>query len=135
VTPICTREPACPLHELTLTEALAAKTPVALLIGTPAYCQTGVCGPVLDILLAQRQAFPAVTMVHAEIYTDPEQALSSGNTTSAGASLGTTTEIVQTYQLPFEPLLYLANSDGTIASRLDNLYDATELQAALGTLS
>ena len=52
VNPICTREPACPLHDVsTQSSALSAGQPVAYLIGTPAYCQTAVCGPVLDLLL------------------------------------------------------------------------------------
>ncbi len=135
VTPICTRDPACPLHDITLTAAMAEKVPIALLIGTPAYCQTGTCGPVLDILLAQRQQFPAVRMVHAEIYVDPQKALSSADTTVQGASLGATTEAVNAYQLPFEPALFLARSDGTITERLDIIYDGAELRAAMAALS
>ncbi|MFZ9696446.1 MAG: hypothetical protein ACO3C5_02290, partial [Ilumatobacteraceae bacterium] len=47
VDPICTREPACPLHDVTLREALTLDKPVAYLLGTPAYCQTGTCSPAL----------------------------------------------------------------------------------------
>jgi hypothetical protein len=137
VKPICTRDPACPLHEMTLTEALASGRPVAVLIGTPAYCQTGTCGPVLDILLEQQGAHPDVAMVHAEIYRDPEQALSSTATTTVGqgADLGQVTEIVQVYELPFEPVLYVAGADGVIRSRLDSLYDSKELAAVLSEIS
>jgi hypothetical protein len=137
VTPICTRDPACALHEVTLTEALASGRPVAVLIGTPAYCQTGTCGPVLDVLLAQREQYPDVVMVHAEIYKDPEQALSSSATatTGSGADLGEVTEAVTAYELPFEPVLYAAGSDGVIRARLDSIYDGTELGAVLAELS
>ncbi len=137
VTPICTRDPACPLHEVTLTEALASGRPVAVLIGTPAYCQTGTCGPVLDVLLAQRDLHPDVVMVHAEIYKDPERALSSSATatTGSGADLGEVTEAVKAYELPFEPVLYAAGADGVIRARLDSIYDGTELGAVLAELS
>ena len=40
----------CPFHTQTLTQALAAGKPTALLISTPEFCQIGVCGPVLDLL-------------------------------------------------------------------------------------
>ena len=93
VTPICTRTPACPLHEVTLAAALAESRPVALLIGTPAYCQTGICGPVLDLLLAQHDAFPGIDFLHADIYVDPGHALSSGSTTAQGADLGDVTPV------------------------------------------
>jgi len=134
VTPICTRSPACPLHDVTLRAALAEGKPVTLLIGTPAYCQTGICGPALDLLVAQRDAFPGIHFLHAEIYVDPEHALSSGSTTAQGADLGDVTPVVNAYSLPFEPVLYLAKADGTIANRLDSIYDTNELKAALTAL-
>ena len=70
VNPICTREPACPLHDRTQSSALEAGQPLAYLIGTPAYCKTAVCGPVLDLLLDEQDSRPDLAMVHAEVYTD-----------------------------------------------------------------
>jgi hypothetical protein len=134
VTPICTRTPACPLHDITLTEALKEGKPLAFFIGTPAYCQTGICGPTLDVLLAQRGGFPTIRMLHAEIYVNPQQALSASTTDDQGASFGATTATVQAYNLPFEPVLYLAKPDGTIFNRLDNIYDTNELKQALAAL-
>lgn len=52
---LCTRNAECSLHDVTLREALTLGTPVALLVGTPLYCQTAICGPVLDVLLAQQR--------------------------------------------------------------------------------
>lgn len=121
VDPICTRQPFCPLHEITLTEALGRGTPVAFLVATPAFCQTAACGPVVDVLTAQRDAFPGITMVHAEVYTD--------------TSIATTTEAVDAYRLPFEPVLYLAGADGVVRERLDSIFDADELVPALRALA
>ena len=46
VEPYCTLTPApCPLHDVTLTQALASGKPVAYMVGTPAHCQTGTCAP------------------------------------------------------------------------------------------
>lgn len=121
VDPICTRQPFCPLHDLTLTEALGRGGPVAFLVATPAFCQTAACGPVVDVLTAQRTAHPDIAMVHAEVYTD--------------TSIETTTEAVAAYQLPFEPVLFLAGSDGIIRTRLDSIFDADELSPALRSLA
>lgn len=121
VDPICTRDPICPLHDVTLTEALAAGRPVAYLIGTPAYCQTGVCGPVLDFLLdAHDRLGDAVTMVHADIYTD--------------GTLKTVSPAVLAYELDFEPVLYLADAKGMIVDRLDAVWDRDELDTALALI-
>jgi hypothetical protein len=121
VDPICTKEPICPLHDVTLTEALGTGQPVAFLIATPAFCQTAACGPVLDVLLSQRDAFPDVAMVHAEVYTD--------------TTIETTTEAVNAYQLTFEPVLFLAGADGVIRQRIDSIFDAAEVGAALQALA
>lgn len=127
VDPICTRDPECDLHGQTLTAALAGGTPVALSIATPAYCQTAVCGPVLDVLLSQEGEFPDVAMVHAEVYKNPE---ASDNLADADLA-----PVVDAYQLSYEPVLFLANSDGTIATRLDTIYDETEVREALAQLT
>src|SRR5690606_12210710 len=71
VNPVCTSDPVCSLHEVTLSEALAAGEPVALLVATPAFCQLAICGPVLDVLLEVADDHPDVRFLHAEVYADP----------------------------------------------------------------
>lgn len=127
VDPICTRDPECDLHGETLTAALATGKPVALAIATPAYCQTAICGPVLDVLLSQQADFPDIAMVHAEVYKDPEAV-----DNIADAEL---TPVIDAYQLSYEPALFLANSDGTIATRLDTIFDEVEVRDALAQLT
>lgn len=122
VDPICTAEPPCPLHEVSLDEAMAGDRAIALLVATPAYCQTAICGPVLDLLVARQPDYAdRVTMIHAEVYTDD--------------SAREVTDVVRAYGLAWEPSLFLATPDGTISSRLDYTYDATELDQALASLT
>ena len=121
VEPICTRDPACPLHATSLDAALAAKRPVALLFSTPARCKSRLCGPVLENLLAARDEFAdRVEFIHAEIYRET----SSERLAPA----------VQAYNLPGEPFLFLGSADGTVLDRLDNAYDRSEVRAALTAL-
>ena len=55
VDPICTRSPEpCPFHDRTLTDVVESGEPVALLISTPGFCQTAICGPVLELLMEAR---------------------------------------------------------------------------------
>ena len=119
VKPICTRQPACPLHDVTLADALKAGKPIAFLIATPAYCQTAICGPVLDVLLKHRTE--AITFIHAEVYTDD--------------SLQISTEAVHAFGLDYEPALFLAKADGTIVDRLDVIFDSDDVVAGLARLA
>lgn len=122
VSPICTREPVCPWHDISLDAALAEARPIALLVATPALCQSAVCGPVLDMLLALRTEFePAVRFVHTEVFTD-----------STGMM---TTPVVQALQLENEPFLFLAGADGVVRERFDGPYDRSEARAALTRLT
>lgn len=121
VDPICTRQPACPLHEVSLDAALAEKRPVAVLFATPAFCKSHLCGPVLDNLLSQHQAFAdKVRFVHVEIYTS--------------AAAKTLTDGVKAYGLDNEPFLFLAGPDGMVGERLDNIFDVAEVRSALQAL-
>jgi hypothetical protein len=118
VNPICTAQPPCPFHAVSLDAALAAHQPVALQFATPALCQSKFCGPVLSNLVAVSGPWrDRVTFIHAEIYTD--------------LSGQTGTKAVQAWGLQHEPMLYLGNAAGTIVARVDNLYDQVEARAVL----
>ena len=123
VEPICTREPPCPFHQIDLATSLAAHRPVALLLSTPKYCQTAICGPVLDVLIDESAHIGGVDVIHAEVYANPDAV-----TTIADAK---PTELVSAYSMSFEPCLFVTKADGTLVRRLDTIYDRTELREAL----
>ncbi len=128
VDPICTRSKGiCPLHELDLVDAMAANKPTALLISTPKFCQIGVCGPVLELFLEQRAAYPDIQFIHAEVYKTPDA-------NPADPSAGGLAPVVEAFGLNFEPSLYLASADNTVVRRLDNVFDRAEIKAGLDKL-
>ena len=130
VSPICTRAPEpCPFHGLTLADALAAGRPVALLVATPALCQTAYCGPVLETLIEEAPTAPEVTPIHLEFYANADEV--AGNYDDDSLRLA---DQVTALGLDFEPSLVLIGSDGVIVDRIDNLFDAAELRSALATL-
>jgi hypothetical protein len=119
VDPLCTREPEpCPFHDLTLSEALLAGKPVAYLVGTPAFCQTGTCAPALESMIAVQDRFgESFSWVHAEVYTD--------NTATVPA------DAVGAANLTFEPALFVIGADGNVIERIDAVWDETELVEVL----
>jgi hypothetical protein len=121
VNPICTRQPACPFHDVSLDAALKEGRPLAVLFATPALCESRTCGPVLDVLLGESPAFTdRVRFVHVEIYKDLQ----------GSARL----PAVEAYHLDFEPILFLADASGTVKSRLDGPFDKQECRQALQAL-
>jgi hypothetical protein len=122
VDPICTLPAGtCPFHKVTLTDALKSGKPVVYLIGTPAHCQTGTCGPALEALVAAAENLgDKVEIIHAEVYTD------KAATKIAPA--------VQAYRLDFEPVLYAADRTGRIVKRLDGVFDVNEVRDTVASL-
>jgi hypothetical protein len=119
IDPICTQRPdPCPLHDVTLTEALALGKPVVYLVGTPAYCATGTCTPALEgVLKVRDQVGDAITFVHSEIYTDD--------------SLATVAPAVTALNMTYEPALFITNAQGVLVDRLDAVFDEVEVRESL----
>ena len=104
---VCTQEPACGMHEVSLDQALSDGRPVMLLFATPAYCQTVVCGPaVANVEKARLDGDwgEDLAWIHVEIYSDEGKTIA---------------EPVSAWNLPTEPWLFTIAADGTITDRLD----------------
>ena len=127
VDPICTQDPPCPLHEVELTTVLG-NGPVAVLVSTPAFCQTAICGPVLELLVAARGSAPDVALIHVEVFASAAEV----ETESTNATLA---PAVEALQLPFEPCLFLVAADATVERRLDVIYDEVELREGLASIA
>jgi hypothetical protein len=122
VNPLCTRKPACPLHDRSLADLIGKGRPVAVMFATPALCQTQYCGPVLDTLLPYASQYrDRIDFVHVEIYKD-----------TTGTTVAPT---VQAWNLTSEPWLYGIDPQGKITARLDGAFASDEISALLAQLA
>ena len=122
VSPICTRQPMCPLHTVSLASVIGAGKPVAALFATPARCSSQYCGPVLDEMLKIMAPYQdRITFVHTEIY----QALT-------GTALVPT---VSAWHLQTEPWLFAVDGAGVIQARLDGAFGGDEMKVLLDKLA
>lgn len=119
--PICTREPGCGLHKVSLDQLLGKGRPVALMFATPARCESQYCGPVLDLLLDVKQPYAdQVDFVHVEIYQS-----------DTGAALVPT---IEAWKLDSEPWLFGVDGSGTIVASLGGAFDRTDITDLLDEL-
>jgi hypothetical protein len=123
VEPYCSLTPTpCPLHAVTLTDALKSGKPVAYMVGTPAHCQTGTCAPGLVALVDEHTRLKdQVVMVHADVYAD-----------NAGTIVA---PAVDALHVQYEPIIYLCDATGVVVDRLDGVWDTTELRERLDLLT
>jgi hypothetical protein len=117
--PVCTRLPdICPLHEHSLSDLVGQGRPVVAMFSTPARCTTRVCGPTLELLLAEMAtASESVDFVHVEIY----QNLTSNDLIPT----------VDAWALPSDPWLFGIDPSGTIVVRMDGIFDQADIRAVI----
>ena len=115
---IDTRIPPDQMHRDDLAEVLG-KEPVVLLFATPQFCQSRVCGPVVDEAEQVNQsAGKGVAFIHMEIYKD--------NDPSRGAR-----PQVKAFRLESEPWLFVIDRHGIIRTRIEGAWSIPELERAL----
>ena len=122
VEPYCSRvEGPCPLHDVTLTQALASGLPVVYIVGTPGHCQTASCGPGLEFVVAAAiRVGPKAVFVHADVYADDAATILA--------------PAVDALQLTYEPVVFFVDKTGTIVERLDAVWDQAEVDAAVSLI-
>ncbi len=115
---IDTRIPPDQMHEDDLAEVLG-KEPVVLLFATPQFCQSRVCGPVVDEAEQAHQIVgKGIAFIHMEIY--------KGNNPNLGVR-----PQVKAYRLESEPWLFVIDRRGIIRTRIEGAWSIPELERAL----
>jgi hypothetical protein len=119
---ICTREPPDPMHYISLDEALANGKPTVVNFGTPALCESMMCGPVVDEVLAvfTEVGKERANFIHVELY--PEHDLSKP-----------APSFVE-YGFESEPWVLVIDRDGIIRARFEGPVVASQIEEALTPL-
>jgi hypothetical protein len=126
VNPICTRKPPCTMHAISLDKALKNGKPTVLIIATPAFCQSRLCGPVTDVVQAVSKEFAGrANFIHVEVYRDDKAATIQSQTLSPAAA---------SWKLSQEPAIYYIGPDGIIKNRMLGPADVSDVMTATAAL-
>jgi hypothetical protein len=111
---ITTRIPPDTQNRVDYADALG-KEPIILLFATPQFCQSRVCGPVVDVAEQVKQLYgDKAAFIHMEIYKD--------NDPSKGPN-----QQVRAFHLPSEPWLFAIERDGTIGEVIEGAFGVEAL--------
>jgi len=106
---ITTRVPPDDQNKVDYAEALG-KEPIVLLFATPEFCQSRVCGPVVDVAeQAKHEYGDEATFIHMEIYKDNDPAQ------------GVRPQ-VRKFHLPTEPFLFTIGRHGVVADAVEGAF-------------
>jgi hypothetical protein len=115
---ITTRVPPDTQNRVDYADVLG-KEPIILLFATPQFCQSRVCGPVVDEAEQVKQLYgERAAFIHMEIYNDndPNKGVRSQ---------------VRAFHLPSEPWLFAIDRRGTVRSVLEGAFGVDELTRAV----
>jgi hypothetical protein len=115
---IDTRIPPSTQHEEDFADVLGKK-PIVLLFATPQFCQSRVCGPVVDITEQLKQEYgDEVAFIHMEIFND--------NDPGKGVR-----PQVRAFHLPSEPWLFVIDGEGIVRTAIEGAFGLDEAEAAI----
>ncbi|MDP9237211.1 MAG: hypothetical protein M3P30_07430 [Chloroflexota bacterium] len=119
---LCSRSPACPLHDKVIGDVLGKGRPLVVQFSTPAFCQTRFCGPVLEVLLNQVPQYQdRIDFVHIEVWQDFQ--------------LQKSRPAVTEWNLETEPWTFFMTKDGHVAAKLESIFSDDELASVLSQLA
>ncbi len=127
VTPICTRDPACSMHEMTVADAVGSGKPAVLIFATPQFCTSRTCGPVVDVVEEQAERVgDDVAFVHVEVWRNDEEAVNKPPDGWAPAFAA--------WKLQTEPWVMFVGADGVIKDRWLGAFGPAEFRDAVEEL-
>ena len=127
------QQPDPAFYRTSVEDALAAKQPFVLVFATPAFCQTAMCGPILENVKAAAADYPTLTFINVEPYTMAftegrlQPVLADGNLQAA-----TWTDA---WGLRTEPWIFVVDGDGKVTAKFEAAVAEEELRAALDAVA
>jgi len=112
-------------YELSLADAVASG-PTVIVFGTPAWCTSQACGPLLDQVKALSGDFPDLNYVHVEVYEDIH--------VDSFEALTLVPSVVE-WGLPAEPWVFVTDANGLVSASFEGVASDAELADALGAVS
>jgi hypothetical protein len=115
---ITTRVPPDTQNRVDYADVLG-KEPIMLLFATPQFCQSRVCGPVVDVAQQlQHEDGDKAAFIHMEIYNENDPSKH-------------TRPQVRAFDLPSEPWLFAINRKGVVSSAIEGAVGLERMTAAL----
>ena len=125
------QNPYLPAYDKTVAETVTAGSPALVFFATPAFCQTGFCGPTVELVKSvAREHVGELEFVNVEPYelhmTEnglQPQLSEEGQLQPVPAALE--------WGIPVEPYLFLLDADGNVFAKFEGVVGGDELRAAV----
>ena len=152
ISQIDSMSPPDPFHDVTIADAVTSGRPSLILFGTPAFCETRTCAPVMEtVMLALSGKYKdQVTFIHVEPYLLEElrngtgscavpafnaefarQGVGEGGGECPKASEEEIQAAGQSWNLTTEPIVFVIDREGKVAGRFEGIVGPQEVEETL----
>jgi hypothetical protein len=123
--------PYAPAYTSTVAEAVTSGRPSLIFFATPAFCQTGFCGPTVELVKTVASEYvEAVEVVTVEPYELRMTANGLQPVLDEDGHLRPVPAALE-YGIPVEPYLFVVDAQGDIFARFEGIVGGDELRAAI----
>ena len=122
-------EPDADLYRVSIADAVESGLPAVVVMASPAFCISAVCGPQVEVLSALKDEFAGrAHFIHVDFYDNPDEI--QGDLSRAVVS-----PTVREWRLPSPEWTFVIDGRGAIAARFEGFATLEELrQSLLGVL-
>ena len=118
-------DPLPEMYQTSVAEALAQGQPFLVVFATPAFCQSRICGPVVETVASLIPDYGEdITFIHIEPY-DLDLIRGGGNFEPSVEA--------KAWGLPSEPWVFLVDASGRLTAKFEGIVTHEELQEAIRT--
>lgn len=156
ISEIDTMQPPDPMHDMTIEDAVTSGRSTVIIFGTPAFCETLTCGPVMQTVMLPLydQYQGQANFIHVEPYFVEEARTGMGfcavpafnvNLARAGVPEGPgtcpslteeeLTSVGESWNLTTEPIIFVVDADGNIAGKFEAVVGPEEVESLLTELT
>jgi hypothetical protein len=120
-------EPDPDLYRISFDDAVASGLPTVITFSTPAFCQSGTCGPQAEVLGQLDDKYKGdANFIHVEIFDNPEEMLAAGD-----PSLGIESAVIHEWEFHTEPWTFVVDGSGIVVARFEAFVTFDEIEEAL----
>jgi hypothetical protein len=115
------------LYAISFDDAVATGRPTVITFSTPAYCESGLCGPQTEVLSELDDKYTGrVNFIHVEIFDNPEEMLAAGD-----PSLGVESAVIHEWEFITEPWTFVVDGSGIVTARFEAFVTLDEIEENL----
>jgi hypothetical protein len=113
-------------YSTSIADAVRSHRPFVVVFATPKYCQSELCGPMLNIAKKVSTRFPKMTFIHVEIYKLPRDGKLPPDPHSLPQSAP-----VREWGLHSDPWTFVVDSHGRVSAKFEGTVTPEELTRAI----